>query len=76
MRIFLTWDNEGGFCKASEPFLPSRGFNRHLVVLRERQGSKKENSCGHSLYSQNIFGGLHNEQRKTQEEYHSKEICK
>lgn len=53
---------EGGFCKASELFLYSAGDLKKIVVLvlvlRERRESKKEDSCGHSLYSRNIFLGI------------------
>lgn len=61
----LRGNTEGGFCQASELFLQSRGFKSSFGGAPGEARVKERNSCGHSLYSQTFFLGLHNEQRKT-----------
>lgn len=73
----LRGNTEGGFCKSPASFSYRAGdLNRHLVVLRERRESKKEIHVAILSIAKHLFLGLHNEQGKTQEEYHSKEIRK
>lgn len=62
--------------KPASFFLQSRGFKSSFAGAPGEARVKERNSCGHSLYSLTFFLGLHNEQGKTQEKYHSKEICK
>lgn len=54
MRVH--WEERRRRILQSERAFCSRGFNRHLVVLRERR-VKERNSCGHSFYSQTFFFG-------------------
>lgn len=57
IRIVWGGNTEGGFCKASELCLQSRGFKSSFGGAPGEARVKERNSCGHSLYSQTFFWG-------------------